>query len=101
MSMDCLQFCFHLYFLTVYFFNRTYAESEWCLQEFRDAHAHATGNGSKKFLVPILFEDINIKDLDTDLKFYLENHTKIKYKNLVKFFFSLRPKFKCDNMRNT
>ena len=67
------------------FSYRTYVESEWCLKEFRDAHAHATGNGRKKFLIPILFEDVTIRDLDTDLKFYMENHTYIEYKNLVMF----------------
>ena len=78
-------FFLFLYFVTLYFSNRSYVESEWCLKEFRDAHAHATGNGRKKFLIPIVFEDVNIKDLHTDLKFYLENHTYIKYKDGVNF----------------
>ena len=69
----------------MYFSNRTYAESEWCMKEFRDAHAHATGNGRKKFLIPIFFEDINTGDLDNDLRFYLENHTYIKHTNVVNF----------------
>ena len=65
--------------------NRTYVESEWCMKEFRDAHAHATGSGRNKFLIPILFGDVIVGDLDMDLKFYLENHTYIEYKNLVSF----------------
>ena len=73
-------------FLTLCFSYRTYIESEWCLKEFRDAHAHATGNGRKKFLVPVLCSDVTVGDLGTDFKFYMENHTYIEYKNLVKFF---------------
>ena len=53
------------------------------MTEFRQAHAHATGNGRKRFLIPILHEDINVKDLDTDLKLYLENHTYIECKSMV------------------
>ena len=61
------------------------------MKEFRDANAHATGNGRKKFLVPILYDDVTAAELDTDLKFYLENHTYIEYKNLVTFLlFKLR-----------
>ena len=51
--------------------------------EFRQAHAYATGNARNKFMIPILDEDINIRDLDTDLKLYLENHTYIECKNMV------------------
>ena len=71
--------------LTLCFSYRTYVESEWCMKEFRYAHAHATGNGRKKFLVPILCNDVTVRELGTDLKFYLENHTYIEYKNLVIF----------------
>ena len=53
------------------------------MKEFRDAHAHATGNGRKKFLIPILCNDVTVGELDTDLKFYLDNHTYIEYKNQV------------------
>ena len=53
------------------------------MKEFREAHAHATGNARNKFLIPILFEDVSIGDLDTDLRLYLRNHTYIKCNNLV------------------
>ena len=53
------------------------------MKEFHEAHAHATGNGRNKFLIPLLFGDININNLDADLKFYLENHTYIDCKNMV------------------
>ena len=57
------------------------------MKEFRDAHAHATGNGRNKFLIPILFEDVNTGDVDADLKFYLNNHTYIEYKTTVNCHF--------------
>ena len=61
------------------------------MEEFREAHAHATGNGRKRFLIPILREDINIRDLDADLKLYLENHTYIECKSLVNvYLFNLK-----------
>ena len=55
------------------------------MKEFRDAHAHATGSGRKKFLIPILWSDIAVRELEADMKFYLENHTYIEYINLVMF----------------
>ena len=54
------------------------------MAEFRQGHAHATENARNKFLIPILFEDVSIGNLDADLKFYLENHTYIEYRNVVK-----------------
>ena len=61
------------------------------MKEFRDAHAHVTGNARKKFLIPLLCGDVTEGDLATDLKFYLENHTYIKHKNVVHFLSLLRP----------
>ena len=58
------------------------------MKEFREAHAHATGNGRNKFLIPIMFGEINVQDLDADLKLYLENHTYLKSKNMVNTLFS-------------
>ena len=70
-----------------FFIHRTYAESEWCKKEFREAHAHATGNARNKFLIPILLQDINMQTLDTDLKLYLENHTYIECENMLNIHF--------------
>ena len=61
------------------------------MKEFRDVHAHATGSGRRKFLIPILFQDVIVEDLDADLKFYLSNHTYVEYKCLVS---SLEPNLK-------
>ena len=42
---------------------------------------HANLERRNKFLIPILFGDVSIVDLDNDLKFYLENHTYIQHDN--------------------
>ena len=67
----------------------------WCMTEFRQAHAHATGNGRNKFMIPILYGETNTRDLFkdvdftdeeiklTELKLYLETHTYIDCKSLV------------------
>ena len=57
------------------------------MKEFCEAHAHATRNGRNKFLVPILFGEIDIEALDIDLKLYLENHTYIECKSMVDILF--------------
>ena len=69
--------------------------SNWCMTEFRQVHAHATGNARHKFMIPILFgdtdtrdlfKDVDFKDEDTkltELKLYLETHTYINCKNVV------------------
>ena len=74
--------------------NRTYTESVWCMKEFREAHAHATGNGRNKFLIPVLFGDVGVKDLDADLKFHLENHTYIQSNKMVNRYTFLQKKGK-------
>ena len=51
------------------------------MYEFREALAHANLSRRNKFLIPILFGDVSVVDLDTDLKFYLENHTYIEHNN--------------------
>ena len=51
------------------------------MYEFREALAHANLSGRNKFLIPILFGDVSIEDLNADLKFYLENHMYIEHNN--------------------
>ena len=55
------------------------------MNEFREAHAHATGSGRNKFLIPILYGDLQVGDLSTEMRFYLENHTYIEYKKVRAF----------------
>ena len=57
------------------------------MKEFREAHAHATGNARNKFLIPILHGEIEMNTLDADLKIYLKNHTYLGSNNMVNFHF--------------
>ena len=66
------------------------------MKEFREAHAHATGNGRNKFLIPILYGDLQVGDLSTEMRFYLENHTYIEYKK-VGIFASYSESYKHKN----
>ena len=54
------------------------------MEEFRIAHAQVTEKSRKNFLIPLLYEDVEPDDLDVDLKLYVETHTYIETKNLVK-----------------
>ena len=65
------------------------------MKEFREAHAHATGNGRNKFLIPILFGDVGIGDLDADLKFYLEKSYVHTVQQLGKSSFFVTKKLVC------
>ena len=58
------------------------------MEEFRIAHAQVTEKSRKNFLIPLLYEDVKPDDLDADLKLYVETHTYIETKNLVK---SIKP----------
>ena len=53
------------------------------MKEFRDAHAHATGNERNKFLIPLLLGEISLEELDADLKFFLKKKTYLDCKNVV------------------
>ena len=64
--------------------NRNYAELNLCMNEFRCARAHATGSNKRKFLIPVLYGDISVEDVNDELKFYLENHTYLEYSEWVR-----------------
>ena len=68
------------------FSYRTYVESNWCLKEFREAHAHVAGSGRKKFLIPIRYGDVTVGDSNNELKMYLENHTYLESEHVVNYF---------------
>ena len=40
-------------------------------------------DGRKKFLIPLLYEDVGDEELDADIKLYIETHTYIDCKDLV------------------
>ena len=53
------------------------------MNEFRCARAHGTGSNKQKFLIPVLYGDISVEDLNEDLKFYLQNNTYLEYSEWV------------------
>ena len=60
-------------------FCRNYMESGWCMEEFKMAHLEMI-KGQKKYLVPILKEEIDIDSLPSDqrdLQMYLRTYTYI------------------------
>ena len=66
-------------------YHRNYIHSEWCIFEFRIAH-QLVAEGKKKFLIPLLLEDVNpneLEEVDADLKLYIETHTYTDCKDLV------------------
>ena len=57
--------------------------SNWCMKEFREAYAYSTGNKKSKFLIPLIYGDAKLDDLNADMKFYLKNHTYLECRNMV------------------
>lgn len=60
-------------------------ESGWCMEEFKIAHLEMI-RGQKKYLVPILKEEIDINSLpkdQRDLQMYLRTYTYIDGTNYV------------------
>ena len=56
------------------------------MQEFHMAHQLVVKKRRKKFLIPLLLEDVNLNKLDNaeaDLKLYIETHTYADCKDLV------------------
>ena len=52
------------------------------MTEFRIAN-QLVADGRKKFLIPLLYENLGDEELDADLKLYIETHTYTDCKDLV------------------
>ena len=52
--------------------------------EFRVAH-QLVSKGRKRFIIPLLYEGLEVDELEPDLKQYIETHTYIECKDKVKF----------------
>ena len=57
-----------------------FLQSEWCLLEFRAAHERVLRDRTN-YLIVVLFDDINVDDLDEDLKLYLRTNTYLSISN--------------------
>ena len=58
--------------------TKNFLKSEWCRLEFKSAHRRVLRDRSN-YLIVILFDGINIDDLDEDMKLYLRTNTYIEY----------------------
>ena len=57
------------------------------MTEFRIAN-QLVAEGRKKFLIPLLYENLGDEELDADLKLYIETHTYTDCNDLVFEIFS-------------
>ena len=58
--------------------TRNFLQSEWCRFEFIAAHKRVL-KGKTNYLIVILFDHINVKDLDEELQMYLKTNTYLYY----------------------
>ena len=54
----------------------SYAKSEWCLMEFREAHRKVLAD-RMKYLIIILLGDVDMAELDEEIKAYLRTNTYV------------------------
>ena len=53
------------------------------MNEFCCARAHATGSNKRKFLIPVLYGDISVEDVNEELKSHLKKNTYLEYSEWV------------------
>ena len=58
--------------------TRNFIQSEWCRFEFITAHRRVL-KGKTNYLIVILFDHINVNELDEDLQIYLKTNTYLYY----------------------
>ena len=58
--------------------TRNFLQSEWCRFEFITAHRRVL-KGKTNYLIVILFDHIDVNELDEDLKIYLKTNTYLYY----------------------
>ena len=63
------------------FLCRNFCQSNWCIEEFKMAHAHRLMEKNNKYLIIIFAEDVNIDKLPRELKAYLRTHTYLDARN--------------------
>ena len=54
----------------------TFARSEWCLLEFRAAHRKVLED-RMNYLIIILFDDVDVSELDDEIKLYMRTNTYV------------------------
>ncbi|XP_078344803.1 toll-like receptor 6 [Oculina patagonica] len=60
--------------------SRDFLRSEWCLLEFRAAHRKVLEE-RMNYLIIILFDDVNMDELDDEMKLYMRTNTYLSVSN--------------------
>lgn len=60
--------------------SRNFVKSEWCLLEFRAAHRKVLED-RMNYLIIILFDDVNMDELDDEMKLYMRTNTYLSVSN--------------------
>ena len=60
--------------------SRNFLKSEWCLLEFRAAHRKVLED-RMNYLIIILFDDVNMEELDDEMKLYMRTNTYLSFSN--------------------
>ena len=60
--------------------SRNFIRSEWCLLEFRAAHRKVLED-RMNYLIIILFDDVNMAELDDEIKLYMRTNTYLSISN--------------------
>ena len=60
--------------------SSNFLKSEWCLLEFRAAHRKVLEE-RMNYLIIILFDDVNMDDLDEEMKLYMRTNTYLSVSN--------------------
>ena len=60
--------------------SSSYAKSDWCLMEFRAAHRKVIED-RMKYLIVILFDDVDTTEVDDEIKLYLRTNTYLSVSN--------------------
>ena len=54
--------------------SQNYLKSEWCMLEFRAAHIKVL-NDRTNYLILVLYDDVNVSELDEDMQLYIRTNT--------------------------
>ncbi|XP_078658140.1 uncharacterized protein LOC144903637 [Branchiostoma floridae x Branchiostoma belcheri] len=63
---------------TVILLSQNFVDSEWCALEFKAAHRQVLEDRRNR-IVMIVLDDLDLKNVDKDLKFYLKTNTYLKW----------------------
>ena len=74
--------------------SRNYLKSDWCMLEFRAAHNKVL-NDRTNYLILVLYDDIDVSELDEDMQLYIRTNTYLARSNqwfYDKLFYSMPTK---------